>query len=91
MNKPAQLQCPKCRGEDILCRGKRYALYPVGCLALFALPLAWVHRESAPIDYECQTCGHRFSKRTPCAKIAYASLWAAIVWIIAWVIVVSSR
>lgn len=76
------LHCPKCHGGEITCHGKRYALYPAGCVTLFALPLAWVHRESTPIDFECRTCGHRFCKRTKPAQIAYAALWVSTILII---------
>lgn len=81
-----QISCPKCQSDKIIAHGKRYALYPSGCLIIFALPLAWVHRESAPYDYECRDCGQRFSKRTPSAKIAYAGLWLSGGVIIWWIL-----
>ncbi len=77
--------CPKCQSDEIVSHGKRYALYPSGCLVLFALPLAWVHRESTPYDFNCRACGSRFSKRTPSAKIAYAGLWLSGIVIIWWI------
>ena len=80
------ITCPKCQSTQITSHGKRYALYPAGCLTLFALPLAWLHRESTPYDFECRDCVHSFSKRTLSAKVAYAGLWLAVGVIIAWFI-----
>jgi hypothetical protein len=79
-----QLVCPKCQGCQISSHGKRYALYPAGCLTVLALPLAWVHRASTPHDFECRSCGHRFARRTPAAKIAYAFLWITVAIVIWW-------
>jgi len=77
--------CPKCQCDKIIPHGKRYTLYPSGCLALFALPLAWVHRESTPHDFECHVCGQRFSKCTTCARIAYGGLWLSGGVIVCWI------
>jgi len=70
---------------QIISHGKRYALYPAGCLTVLALPLAWVHRESTPHDFECRSCGHRFARRTPAAKLAYAFLWIMAAIVIWWI------
>lgn len=78
------LACPKCQSELITNHGKRYALYPVGCV-IISLPLAWLHRASTPHDSECRECGHAFSERTTAAKVAFASLWLAgglVIWFI---------
>ena len=80
------IECSKCQSDKIISHGKRYALYPSGCLAIFAFPLAWVHYESTPYDFECQACGHRFSKRTPSAKIAYACLWLSAGVVVWWIL-----
>lgn len=78
------LACPKCGSAQITAHGKRYALYPAGCVMLLALPLAWLHRTSAPYDFECRSCAQRFSRRTLPARIAYGSLWLGIVLIVLW-------
>jgi hypothetical protein len=84
---PQQLDCPNCKGTQIKSHGRRYALYPAGSVSILSLPVAWAHRASTPIDFECLACGHRFSKRTTAAKIAYIALWVAVGILIAWVAV----
>ena len=69
------LRCPKCGNDQIIAHGKRYALYPLGCLVILTLPLSWMHRSAAPYDFECLSCGKRFAKRTVPAKIAFGFLW----------------
>ena len=54
--------------------GKRNALYPVGCLVILNFVWALVHRLQSPIDYECNDCGHRFSRRNLTEKIALVVL-----------------
>ncbi len=79
MSKPEHQHCPKCNGDDIICHGKRYALYPAGCVAILSVPIGWMHRESTPIDFECRACEHRFSRRTT------AALWltvAGVIWLL---------
>lgn len=61
---------------------KRYALYPAGCAILLSLPLSWVHQASTPYDYECRSCGRRFSRRTLPGRIALGLLWAVIILIL---------
>jgi len=86
-----QLACPKCQSEEIISHGKLYALYPSGCVAILSLPVAWLHRESTPHQFECRACGNRFSKRTFAAKIAYAGLWLSVGIIIWWIVMMIWR
>jgi predicted RNA-binding Zn-ribbon protein involved in translation (DUF1610 family) len=79
MAESKHLHCPQCSSEDIISRGKRYALYPVGCVAILSVPFAWLHRESTPVDFECRACGRCFFQRTTPAKIAYGALWMTTV------------
>lgn len=79
------MKCPKCRNETaVVCHGKRYAMYPSGCLAVLGPFLGILHQASTPIDYECKACGHIFSKRSTAAKISLAGIIffiAYLVWL----------
>lgn len=55
--------CRHCRSEETEVVGKRYALYPTGCL-IFGILLASLHHLQAPIEYRCLACGKRFGRRT---------------------------
>ena len=82
------MKCPKCKNEtSVICHGKRYAMYPSGCLAILGLVLAILHQSSTPIDYECEACGHTFSKRSTAAKIGMAG----IIFFIAYLIWLTAR
>ena len=70
MKERKTLQCPKCGEQSrLISHGKRYSLYPAGCLYVLGLVVAIVHRSSAPVDFECQACGHKFAQRSLLAKI----------------------
>lgn len=65
------MKCPRChRGEDVVCHGRRYAMYPSGCVALLGPFLAILHQASVPFDYECKACDLKFSRRRMPAKVA---------------------
>ena len=81
------LACPKCQSDQIMSHGKRYALYPAGCLSVLTLPIALVHRESTPHEFECRACEHRFAIRTPAAKMALAGLWIMLALLVVWIVV----
>ena len=76
MKQAAPPKCPKC-GDDsnIVCHGKRYSVYPSGCLVIIGYPFAILHQTSCPIDYECQTCHANFGIRSSMAKIALGLLF----------------
>lgn len=63
-------------------RGKRYALYPSGIVAIIGWPLAMLHQASTPFDYHCNACGQDFSHRTKFARFARA-VFVLLVWLIA--------
>jgi hypothetical protein len=64
------MKCPKCNEKtSVVCHGKRYAMYPSGCLALIGPIFAIAHQASTPIDYECKTCQLKFSRRSTAAKV----------------------
>ena len=44
--------------------GRRYAVYPLGCLMIVGFPFAVLHQTSCPTDYECQACEHKFGVRS---------------------------
>jgi len=64
------MECPHCRSSEVQARGKRYALYPLGIVAIVGWPLAMLHQASSPREYHCEGCGADFSQRTTFAKIA---------------------
>jgi hypothetical protein len=69
--------CPSC-GPDapVTCRGKKYAVYPAGCLMMIGLPLAILHQTSSPMEYLCGQCQRRFGVRSTLAKFALGILIA---------------
>lgn len=79
------MKCPKCNDETtVRCLGKRYSMYPSGCLALLGPILAILHQASTPTDYECKGCGHFFCRRSTAAKIGLVGILifvAYLVWI----------
>ncbi len=71
--------CPKCGEEnEIRSSGKRYAVYPSGCLVLLSLPFAAIHQGSSPVDYHCEACDHQFGVRSIWAKICLGIIWLLI-------------
>lgn len=79
------MKCPKCdSAKNVICHGRRHALYPSGCLVVIGPLLATIHQASAPVDYECKGCGLRFGRRSTAAKVALFGilLWVAyLIWI----------
>lgn len=63
----------------MICHGKRFAVYPAGCLSIIGLPLSMLHQASSPIDYECRKCGIIFGKRDGVAKFALIFLLLMLV------------
>ena len=79
------MKCPKCNNETaVICHGKRYAMYPSGCLALIGPVLAILHQASTPVDYECKGCGHEFGRRSAAAKVGLLGIMLVILYLI-WV------
>lgn len=79
------MKCPKCNSEDaVICHGRRYAMYPSGCLAIVGPFIALLHQASTPVDYECKACHAKFGKRSAAAKVALLSIFlfvAYLIWI----------
>lgn len=73
------IECPSCHSNDVHACGKRYALYPVGPLAIFGIALAAIHQASAPFDYHCKACGGNFAHRTKLARLA-RGIWLLLFW-----------
>jgi len=67
----------------IVCHGKRYAVYPAGCLVLGGFPIAMLHQGSCPTDYECAACGAKFALRGFNAKLCLGVILLLILWVIA--------
>lgn len=73
MTPPKSHRCPGCgSSSSIISHGKRYAVYPSGCLALLGPLLGSLHQASSPVDYECGACGRKFSARSTIAKFCLA-------------------
>ena len=83
MTPPESIRCPGCGSpSSIISHGKRYAVYPSGCLALIGPILAILHQASSPVDYECGTCGRKFSARSSVAKLCLGIIALVIFWTI---------
>jgi len=75
---------PKCgTNTRIVCRGKKYAIYPSGCLVIVGLPIAMLHQASAPFEFECETCSTRFAARSLVAKLCLAMIVLLVLWLLA--------
>ena len=68
--------------SGVVCHGKRYAVYPAGCLAILGLPIALLHQASAPVDYECGYCGGEFYERSLPARIAVGIFVILALWLV---------
>ncbi len=77
------ISCPACGDSaSIKSHGKRYAVYPAGCLLLGGILLPLLHQASGPVDYECGKCGKKFGVRSTRAKIALILLVFSLVLIL---------
>lgn len=79
------MKCPQCdRPEEVVCHGRRYAMYPAGCLALLGPFVAILHQASTPVEYECRSCKLKFARRSTAAKVALLGIIlfvAYLVWL----------
>lgn len=64
---PSCPKCDKCTPLDHL--GRRYAMYPAGCVAIFGLPYAALHQAQQPTLYKCQICQTEFGVRSVMSQI----------------------
>jgi transcription elongation factor Elf1 len=77
------MKCPKCNSEkDVTCHGRRYAMYPSGCLAIVGPFIAVLHQASTAVDYECKACDTKFSKRSTAAKVSLIFIFLFIAYLI---------
>ena len=77
------MKCPKCNDDSkVTCHGKRYAMYPSGCVAILGPILAVIHQASTPVDYECKSCGLEFSRRSTAAKVGLVGILVFIAYLI---------
>jgi len=70
--------CPKCHSKKVTLIGKRNALYPAGCLVVFQLLFAMLHRLQSPIEFRCDKCHERFSRRFFSERFALLGFVAVI-------------
>jgi len=64
-----EFSCPKCESTSIESHGKKYAVYPAGCLYLLSLPFAALHQLQLPTEFRCKHCGKVFRARSLRAKV----------------------
>lgn len=82
--------CPKCGSKQVTLIGKRNALYPAGCLVIFHILFAMLHRLQSPIEFRCDACGKRFSRRyfaERFALLAFISVifgWVGLIVYLCW-------
>ncbi len=72
----------------VFSHGKRYAVYPSGCLMIVGLPIAIFHQASCPTDYECRACNKMFGIRSLMAKICLGIIILLFLWILAAIMIV---
>lgn len=61
--------CPFCKSDRIQSRGRKYPIYPAGCVSLIGFPLSLFHQGQTPYQFKCEACGREFTKRTGLAKL----------------------
>lgn len=87
MNTTSAPRCPKCGDqEQVISRGKKYSLYPSGCMAVVGFPFAVIHQASCPTQYECRACGAKFERRSNPAKLCLGVFIFMILWSVACII-----
>ena len=69
------ISCPKCQSTKVLDQGRKYQVYPLGCLAILGFPLAIFHQGQLPHRLECQECGEVFNRRTKLAIVNLICFW----------------
>ena len=83
--------CPKCGSQRVTLIGKRNALYPAGCLVVFHILFAMLHRLQSPIEFRCDKCDERFSRRFFSERIALLAFvgvivgWVGLMFYVFWV------
>lgn len=91
MSGKTQPPCPKCAEKTkVISLGKKYTMYPTGCLTILGLPLAILHGFSLPFRYECATCGKSFKKRGLPAKLSiFGMIVLALSWVVSMILVLA--
>lgn len=80
---PPKIKCPKCNSdESVEFRGKRYLMYPAGCLMIIGPFVSIIHQATTPIDYECTKCELKFGKRSTVAKITMCAMILFLLYVI---------
>ncbi|WP_193215149.1 hypothetical protein [Luteolibacter marinus] len=68
------LECPACRSTKLMDHGRKFPVYPAGCVWILGFPIAIFHQGQTPHQLECEECGARFKRRTLLARINLAGL-----------------
>ena len=69
------ISCPKCQSTKVVDHGRKYPVYPLGCLAILGFPLCFFHQGQLPHRCECLDCGKRFNRRTKLAIVNLICFW----------------
>tara|TARA_R110002049_G_scaffold22094_1_gene79624 strand:- start:412 stop:720 length:309 start_codon:yes stop_codon:yes gene_type:complete len=67
--------CPRCQSTKVFDRGRKYQVYPLGCLAILGFSLAIFHQGQLPHRLECQECGAVFNRRSKLAMVNLICFW----------------
>ena len=66
--------CPACRSGDVEDLGRKYPVYPMGCVSTLGFPLSFLHQGQIPHDLRCRECGREFKRRSRLAKLNLAAV-----------------
>lgn len=68
------LECPRCRSTKLMDHGRKFPVYPMGCVWILGFPLALFHQGQTPHQLECEECGAKFTRRSWLARVNLAAL-----------------
>lgn len=79
--------CPYCPDSGFVMNlGKRYPLYPAGCVVVIGFPFAALHQAQLQVQYRCKICQREFLGRSIMAWIFWLILFLIVVVPILWVL-----
>ncbi|MEM6280107.1 MAG: hypothetical protein AAF733_11545 [Verrucomicrobiota bacterium] len=79
-----KLCCPKCgEKEAILPLGKRYTMYPVGCVFFLGWFISGLHQLASPLEYRCLKCDHVFGRRTMAGRFGLLLIFLILLFFVA--------
>ena len=66
--------CPACRSRDVEDLGRKFPVYPMGCVSTLGFPLVFLHQGQIPHDLRCREYGREFKWRSRLAKLNLAGV-----------------